>query len=93
MPPRLTSDEVTVRNLCTINRAFDKRIAAKDKRIEALQAERVDIERERQDELDKWLSGYKSTKADELLLAAGIRTDAGIKTVGLGDNEYSGTEE
>ena len=81
MPPRLTSDEVTIRNLITINRAFDKRVAAKDKRIEALQLERVEIERERQDELDKWLSGYRPEKADELLLTAGLRVDAGIETV------------
>jgi hypothetical protein len=85
MPPRLTSDEITIRNLCTINRAFDKRIAAKDKRVEALQLERADIERERQDELDAWLSGYKAEKADALLLAAGMRVDAGIEDVAAAD--------
>jgi hypothetical protein len=92
MPPRLTSDECTIRSLITINRAFDRRVAAKDKRIEALQAERVDIERERQDELDKWLSGYKSEKADELLLAAGLRTDAGIERVSKAGVEDSQPE-
>ena len=81
MPKRLTSDEVTIRNLITINKAFDRRVNANDKHIASLQVERADIERERQDELDKWLSGYKSEKADALLLEAGLRVDAGIETI------------
>jgi hypothetical protein len=85
MPPRLTSDEVTIRILCTINRAYDKRVAAKDKRIASIQVERADIERERQDELDKWLSGYRAEKADALLLAAGMRVDAGIEDIAAAD--------
>jgi hypothetical protein len=95
MPKRLTSDEITIRNLTTINKAFDRRVAAKDKHIARLQVERVDIERERHDELDKWLEGYKSEKADALLLVAGMRVDAGIETVEaqkLADDVDSGTE-
>jgi hypothetical protein len=82
MTKRLTSDEVTIRSLITINKAFDRRVAAKDKHIASLRVERAGIERERQDELDKWLEGYKSEKADALLLEAGLRVDAGIETIG-----------
>lgn len=85
MPKRLTSDQVTIRNLRTINKAFDRRVAVNDRQIAKLQEERAAIERERQDELDRWLEGYKSEKADALLLEAGMRTDAGIESVEVAD--------
>lgn len=81
MPKRLTSDEVTIRSLITINRAFDRRVAAKHKHLSKVSSELADIERDRQDEIDKWLEGYKSEKADALLLEAGLRVDAGIETI------------
>jgi hypothetical protein len=93
MPKRLTSDEVTIRNLTTINKAFDRRVVAKDKQIARLQIERTEIERERQDELDKWLEGYKPAKADELLLEAGMRVDSGIETVRWNEGEVPNGEQ
>jgi hypothetical protein len=86
MPKRPTNHEATIRSLRAVNKRFDRLVAKKDEQIAELQEHRVEIERTRQDELDNCLRGYSATIADELLLAAGIRTDAGICAVAAVDS-------
>jgi hypothetical protein len=81
MPKARTPDELVIREIQRTHNRFEARKAKHHATITKAEQAIAAIDVERNTALDACVDGYLPEKADRLLVAAGVRNDAGIDEV------------